>query len=89
MLHQARKAPLGVARRRDVLTGRQGLQVCSGAERPAGAGDHADPEAVLHHLAEDGVLAGTVAPRTLRLVTSLEVDDAGVDRACRALASAP
>ena len=50
---------------------------------------HPDPAAVLDHLAGAGILAGTVAPRTLRLVTSLEVDDAGVDRACRALASAP
>jgi threonine aldolase len=50
---------------------------------------HPDPDAVLAHLAGSGVLAGTVAPRTLRLVTSLEVDDAGIDRACRALASAP
>jgi hypothetical protein len=44
---------------------------------------------VLGHLAMAGVLAGTVAPRTLRLVTSLEVDDDGVERACRAVASAP
>jgi len=50
---------------------------------------HPDPDAVLAHLAGEGVLAGTVAPRTLRLVTSLEVDDAGIDRACRALATAP
>jgi threonine aldolase len=51
--------------------------------------EHPDPDAVLRHLAAAGVLAGTVAPRTLRLVTSLEVDDAGVHRACRALATAP
>jgi threonine aldolase len=51
--------------------------------------EHPDPDAVLGHLATAGVLAGTVAPRTLRLVTSLEVDDDGVERACRALASAP
>jgi len=50
---------------------------------------HPDPDAVLGHLAAAGVLAGTVAPRTLRLVTSLEVHDAGVDRACQALATAP
>jgi threonine aldolase len=50
---------------------------------------HPDPDAVLAHLGAAGVLAGTVAPRTLRLATSLEVDDAGVDRACRALATAP
>jgi len=51
--------------------------------------EHPDPDAVLRHLGAAGVLAGTIAPRTLRLVTSLEVDDAGVDRACRALATAP
>jgi threonine aldolase len=51
--------------------------------------EHPDPDAVLRHLASEGVLAGTVAPRTVRLVTSLEVDDAGIDRACRALATAP
>ena len=51
--------------------------------------EHGDPAAVLRHLEAAGVLAGTVAPRTLRLVTSLEVDDAGIDRACRALAAAP
>jgi len=51
--------------------------------------DHPDPDAVLRHLAAAGVLAGTVAPRNLRLVTSLEVDDAGVDRTCQALATAP
>jgi len=50
---------------------------------------HEEPEAVLRHLEAAGVLAGTVAPRTLRLVTSLEVDDTGIDRACRALATAP
>jgi threonine aldolase len=50
---------------------------------------HPDPAAVLDHLAGEGVLAGTIAPRTLRLVTSLEVDDDDVDRACRALATAP
>jgi threonine aldolase len=51
--------------------------------------EHPGPDAVLRHLASAGVLAGTVAPCTLRLVTSLEVDDAGIDRACRALAAAP
>jgi threonine aldolase len=50
---------------------------------------HEEPGAVLRHLEAAGVLAGTVAPRTLRLVTSLEVDDSGIDRACRALATAP
>jgi len=50
---------------------------------------HADPAAVLAHLAAAGVLGGTVGPGLVRLVTHLDVDDAGIDRACRALAEAP
>ena len=55
---------------------------------PALAPPHPDPEALLAHLAGAGVLAGTVGPNLIRLVTHLDVDDAGVDRACRALAAA-
>jgi threonine aldolase len=50
---------------------------------------HADPAAVLAHLAAADVLAGTVAPGVVRLVTHHDVDDAGIERACAALASAP
>lgn len=50
---------------------------------------HRDPAAVLAHLAAGGVRAGTIAPRTIRMVTHHDVDDAGIDRACRALAGAP
>lgn len=50
---------------------------------------HAEPQLVLEHLAARGVRAGTVAPRTLRLVTHHDVDDAGVDRACAAIATCP
>lgn len=46
-------------------------------------------EAVLDHLRGLGVLAGTVAPGVVRLVTHHDVDDAGVERALAALASAP
>ncbi|MDQ1445853.1 MAG: threonine aldolase, partial [Acidimicrobiaceae bacterium] len=46
---------------------------------------HADPEAVLHHLRQHGVLAGTIAPGLLRLVTHNDVDDAGVEQARSAL----
>jgi threonine aldolase len=45
--------------------------------------------AVLDHLAAAGVRAGTVAPGMIRLVTHHDVDDAGLDRARKALASAP
>ena len=45
--------------------------------------------AVVDHLRAEGVLAGTIAPGVVRLVTHLDVDDGGVARAVRALASAP
>lgn len=51
--------------------------------------DHPHPEAVLAHLAAAGVLAGGLGPGRVRLVTHVDVDDAGVDLACGALASAP
>jgi threonine aldolase len=35
------------------------------------------------------VLAGTIAPRTVRLVTHHDVDDDGVSRALASLTSAP
>lgn len=50
---------------------------------------HDDPAALLGHLASAGVLAGTVGPGLVRLVTHLDVDDEGIDRACAALAEAP
>ncbi len=50
---------------------------------------HPEPGALIDHLAAHGVLAGTVAPRTMRLVTHHDIDDAHVERARRALASAP
>lgn len=50
---------------------------------------HRDTDALLDHLARAGVRAGTIAPGTVRLVTHLDVDDDGLDRACKALADAP
>jgi threonine aldolase len=50
---------------------------------------HDDPDALVAHLASAGVLAGTIAPRTVRLVTHNDVDDEGIDVARKALASAP
>jgi threonine aldolase len=50
---------------------------------------HADAEAVLAHLAAHGVLAGTIAPGVIRLVTHHDVDDDGVDVARSAIAAAP
>jgi threonine aldolase len=48
-----------------------------------------DPAGLLAHLAAVGVRAGLVGPGAVRLVTHLDVDDAGIDLACRALASSP
>jgi threonine aldolase len=42
-------------------------------------------QAIVDELATSGVLAGTLGPTTLRLVTHLDVDDAGVDRAVEAI----
>ena len=51
--------------------------------------DHPDPEKLLGHLGEHGVLAHAIAPGTVRLVTHHDVDDDGVARAVRAIADAP
>jgi threonine aldolase len=50
---------------------------------------HPEPGGVIDHLHGEGVLADTIAPGVLRLVTHHDVDDAGVERAVKALASAP
>ena len=50
---------------------------------------HADTAGLLEHLQAEGVLAGTIAPGVVRLVTHHDVDDEGVERACKALAAAP
>ena len=50
---------------------------------------HGDTAALLAHLADAGVRAGTVAPGVVRLVTHRDVDDDGVEAARKALASAP
>src|SRR5438477_1278027 len=49
---------------------------------------HADCLGLLEHLRGEGVLAGTIAPGVVRLVTHHDVDDDGVERACKALSSA-
>lgn len=50
---------------------------------------HDDADAVVGHLRTEGVLAATIAPGLLRLVTHHDVDDDGVDRAVKAVATAP
>jgi threonine aldolase len=50
---------------------------------------HAEPEKLLAHLADYGVLAHSIAPGTMRFVTHRDVDDEGVARAVAAVADAP
>jgi threonine aldolase len=50
---------------------------------------HADAAAVLDHLAAEGVLATTVAPGLVRCCLHHDVDDAGLERVRKALATAP
>jgi threonine aldolase len=49
---------------------------------------HPDPPAVLAHLRAEGVLAGSIEPGVLRMATHFDVDDDGIERACKALANA-
>jgi len=48
-----------------------------------------DAGAVMAHLEAEGVLAGTIAPGVIRLVTHHDVGDDGVDRARKAIAASP
>jgi threonine aldolase len=50
---------------------------------------HPDPPALMGHLQGAGVLAGTIAPGTVRLMTHHDVDDDGIERAVVALTGAP
>jgi threonine aldolase len=50
---------------------------------------HAEPDKLLAHLEDRGVLAHAIAPGTVRFVTHHDVDDAGVMRAIAALRDAP
>jgi threonine aldolase len=50
---------------------------------------HPEPLKLVDWLAGEGVLAGTIAPGVMRVVTHHDVDDAGLELAVRALAGAP
>ncbi len=50
---------------------------------------HPEPLKLVDHLAGEGVLAGTIAPGVMRVVTHHDVDDEGLERAVAALAAAP
>ncbi len=51
--------------------------------------EHQQPGAVVTHFEAHDVWATTLGPRAVRLVTHLDVDDAGIERACIAMATAP
>jgi len=50
---------------------------------------HPDTDALVAHLRSEGVLAGTLAPHTMRLMTHVDVDDAAIEVVRKAIASAP
>ncbi|GAC1532907.1 MAG: low-specificity L-threonine aldolase [Acidimicrobiales bacterium] len=50
---------------------------------------HDEPERLLAHFESKGVLAGTIAPGVIRLVTHRDVDDTGIARALEAILTAP
>jgi threonine aldolase len=50
---------------------------------------HGEPDKLLAHLEDRGILAHAVGPGVVRLVTHHDVDDAGIERALAALADAP
>lgn len=50
---------------------------------------HAATDALLSHLHGEGVLAGTIAPGVVRLVTHHDVDDHALERAAKAVSAAP
>lgn len=50
---------------------------------------HPDTAALLTHFESEGIRAGTIAPGVLRLVTHNDVDDDGVERAAKAISTAP
>ena len=50
---------------------------------------HSDPTKLLAHLRSHGVLAGTIAPDVVRLVTHNDIDDEGLNKAQIAFKSAP
>jgi threonine aldolase len=49
---------------------------------------HPNPDGLLQELAARGVLAGTVGPGLVRLVTHADVSDDGIEAACHAIAAA-
>ena len=51
--------------------------------------EHDRPALLLDHLRAEGVLAGSIAPGVVRLMTHHDVDDEAIERAQKALATSP
>ena len=68
---------------------RRGLRPGPGADQHRRLRPRPTPDRVIEHLRAEGILAGTIAPGVLRLVTHHDVDDAGIERAVKAVAGAP
>ena len=49
---------------------------------------HPDPDRLLAQLRAEGVLAGTLAPGVVRFVTHHDIDEAGLEKALKAVAAA-
>jgi threonine aldolase len=52
-------------------------------------GHSPDVRGVIAHLAAEGVVAGSIGPDVMRVVTHHDVDDEGIERARKAIAAAP
>ena len=51
--------------------------------------EHKDPTAFLNYLRGNDILAGTISPGKVRLVTHKDLDDSSVDLALKAISHAP
>ena len=51
--------------------------------------EHDDTASILHHLATDGIAAGTLAPGIVRFVTHRGIDDHAVERIIESIRRAP
>jgi threonine aldolase len=50
---------------------------------------HPDTDALIAHLVSEGIAAGTIAPRTVRFMTHLDVHDTDIEVVRKAVAAAP
>ncbi len=81
---RANRLAEGVGARWDVMGASNGAVASNMVVFP-----HPDTDGLERHMRGSGVLVGTIAPGIVRLVTHADVDDAGIERALRALSEAP